>query len=905
MEESFLADENNAVSFGSAFYKGAQIEGDCDDWSSFLQRQVILPYDNVYWSAMRARISFYDYDTRTTSTVDSDCRDSGIITRLVAALYDGSSAFEHCDAHSWRVFTCNSRRVLCLDCKENCVATEACPGRSFNINPCEDDCDNHVVHAANLKLNYAFVPQHPRLYRPLNATVVERDAMTVRVNLTKPGIAYCHAYVTSKNFELVSLPQLQEEPMNGYGYLLPSTSGGENMIIDVKIQGLGPDTLYDVYCYTMDYLSHVMPINESVSNMIQVQTLCCRGVTLPPIFPRIADVISSTEDAKFTFTLNAQPTAHLTVYLTLESVVCNSTYGISTSKYRDLTVASPRVHTFTEDSDSLEGKFTILGYQGCYILTARCVSRGSDRYNDTFGEVTIIDMAQHSPSAPSLQSVAFSDNGNKLLFTFDSSTSEPLFANSSVFGCHYISNFPGAAESFCRWTSPTVLSASLSSITSLTLPEVGDTVEILGGYIYPQCTGDYDCTTYSATASVTTTVSKPESAITPSVSLSSSKTIGSCDDMIVDPTGSVGHGGREWSRVLWRIVDETTPGNTSLTDPINEYLNNNNTDTPIITPTAFGSDARVTIPNELLEPGFTYSVSLELTNFLGMSGIAEVRVTVDIYANTPALSIAGPSPLVKYRYEEISLRAVAKISSCAGEVSTMGLTYTWKIYLGSLYLTEIVSTSKDPRVWKIDPFTLESNTEYTVQVTAVGYSADGIQPPISTNYVLLQIGQSGVYAELAGGGSQVISRSATTILDGSSSYDLDASSDSPSVLYYKYDCVLYSPNYGDNCENWPAGNWTMGDPYLTLYPYTLSDEQTYQITLTVMNDAEATDTATKLLEVVNIDIPSVSLGAVKTKYNVDEKMTISGFVDVVDGDVNAKWYSTSYLGVDVWGGLSY
>ena len=65
-----------------------------------------------------------------------------------------------------------------------------------------------------------------------------------------------------------------------------------------------------------------------------------------------------------------------------------------------------------------------------------------------------------------------------------------------------------------------------------------------------------------------------------------------------------------------------------------------------------------------------------------------------------------------------------------------------------------------------------------------------------------------------------------------------------------------------------------------------------------MNDAEATATATKLLEVVNIDIPSVSLGAVKTKYNVDEKMTISGFVEVVDGDVNAKWYSTSYLGVD-------
>ena len=49
-----------------------------------------------------------------------------------------------------------------------------------------------------------------------------------------------------------------------------------------------------------------------------------------------------------------------------------------------------------------------------------------------------------------------------------------------------------------------------------------------------------------------------------------------------------------------------------------------------------------------------------------------------------------------------------------------------------------------------------------------------------------------------------------------------------------------------------------------------------------MNDAEATATATKLLEVVNIDIPTVSLGVVQKKYNVDEKVTISGVE--VDGD---------------------
>jgi hypothetical protein len=903
---AFEADEDNAISFGSAFYKGAQIEGGCDDWTTFLQTRVILPFDNVFWAGLHAKISYYDYDTRETHTVESNCRRSDIITRIVDALYAGSSAFEHCDAHSWRVFTCNSRRVLCLDCKESCSTTEACPGRSFTMNPCETDCENRVMHAVNIKFNYAFEPQHPRFgVNAMNATVVTKNSMVVRANLTKPGIAHCRAFVASMGVELVSLPQLQEEPMNGYGYLLPSASGYENMYIDIPIYGLGPDTLYDVYCYTLDYLSHIMPLEEAVNASIQVQTPCCRGVDFEyDSFPRIADVISATEDSKFMFTVNAQPTAPLTITLSLASFPCDSSLGISTSKYRDLTRASPSAFVFDAESDSLDGKFTVLGYQGCYVLSAESFSEGgADTYNTTYAEVTIIDQRVIAPSAPGLDSVAFNSNGDKLLFSFDSATSEPIFLNASVFACSYIAEFPGAAESMCRWASNNLLTATLTTISTLGLPEVGSVAVLKGDYVFPMCPDDTDCTDYPHVGTVNTTVSAPASAIQPTVVLSSAKTIGSCDDILLDATASTGHGGRPWTSVLWTVTDRSTPFNATLTDPIALYLNENNTDTPAVTPTPYGTEKRVTVLNELLVPGLKYAFSVELTNFLGESGIAEVEITVDIYANTPALSISQASPVLKYRYEEISLRAVAKISTCAGEVAKQGLTYTWKIYLGSAYLTEVINESRDPRVWKISPFTLESNTEYTVQVTAVGYSADGVQPPISTAYVLLQVGQSGLYAALEGGASQTVSRSATIVLDGSGSYDLDASADSPSVLFYRFTCIMYSPDYGDECEGFAGGGWQQADPYLTIASYSMLSGRTYEITMTVTNDPDmsvtaSTASATKLIEIINIDVPTVELGSVATKYNVQDKVTINGIVTAVDDPVIAKWYSASYLGVD-------
>ena len=51
--------------------------------------------------------------------------------------------------------------------------------------------------------------------------------------------------------------------------------------------------------------------------------------------------------------------------------------------------------------------------------------------------------------------------------------------------------------------------------------------------------------------------------------------------------------------------------------------------------------------------------------------------------------------------------------------------------------------------------------------------------------------------------------------------------------------------------------------------------RTYEITMTVTKDPDmsvtaSTASATKLIEIINIDVPTVELGSVATKYNVQK-----------------------------------
>jgi hypothetical protein len=55
-------------------------------------------------------------------------------------------------------------------------------------------------------------------------------------------------------------------------------------------------------------------------------------------------------------------------------------------------------------------------------------------------------------------------------------------------------------------------------------------------------------------------VMAPAVPIIPKVSLIAPSTISMCDSLPIDASGSVGHGGRPWTSILWTVLESRSTG---------------------------------------------------------------------------------------------------------------------------------------------------------------------------------------------------------------------------------------------------------------------------------------------------------------------------------------------------------
>ena len=876
--------QGTTIPFDSFYYKGITPIGACDDWKRYTETKLTLPYDNIFFSEATISSEYHDYATDTTFFEKSTCSDIVQVAKIIESLRSGVSYEFNCDGRSWRVFTCNGERIICLNCKQNCVDTVACPGTNHIVNPCgKPKCSTRAAAAIMVSFSYAFIPLYPEFSGPLQLTP-SKYSLDLAVNVTKAGTLYCAAFIAGTSF--TSLTKIREA--GNFGYMLGTG------YVSVHIPNLGPDTTYDVYCYTEDYSSHVMPLEGAIANVARTHTSCCKSITfsMDRPLPRLPEITTALDNPEYSFIISSQPTMPLQVNLVLTSHQCANTQ-IGTSKNWRLTTVSPAQFNFTGgQAGEKEGKFTVRGYQGCYTIDLIPISRPPNKNitaevftADTI-EVVIINTIILVPDVPKLTNVKFSNDGQSMYFLFDTNTNAPIFGNATVFRCLNIVDFPGADEplALCKWIDLKTLKASLA-FEGIIKPRLGndDTARLNEGIIKAQCTSG-TCNDYQYAPEIEVSISGPDKAIVPYVSLSSARTVSSCDFITLDPTGSSGHGGRAWQSVRWIVKDGNlvNPNDTRVM-PVQTYLNTEYKTGTILS----------VIPNRILH-GMTYSISLELTNFLMQKSTGTVKVSVSSSAATPKLSIAGPAMLIKYRFQPLSLFAVANIPKCAGSVSNMGISYEWKVYRGPTYEDKILSVSADPRYFKLNEFTLEGSTEYTIQVTARGFTETNIDAPIAKYSVLVQIGQSGVSALIKGGQEQTTSNSVSYIIDGSNSFDLDASPSSPSILRYQWSCMIFSPDFGFSCLNFPKGPDAQKS-VLQIGKETLPAKTTYSIKLQVINSYNMTSSETIQLKVLENRVPKVTLGAALAKYNRADKMVFTGTVIVESGNAEAYWVATGLI----------
>jgi REJ domain len=172
----------------------------------------------------------------------------------------------------------------------------------------------------------------------------------------------------------------------------------------------------------------------------------------------------------------------------------------------------------------------------------------------------------------------------------------------------------------------------------------------------------------------------------------------------------------------------------------------------------------------------TYSFTLTLRNYFGLSSSTTVNIDVIIDQTIPALNIVGAAYQTMLASSYLSIHSTASLSGCAS--ATASLKYSWAVQLNGLE-TDIRSTSPDPTTFSLVPYSLAADQTYTVTLTAsTGASS-------STASVKVYVPHGDMSAAIAGGYSRSVPVDRDLVLDASNSSDSDISPNKTSGLIYK------------------------------------------------------------------------------------------------------------------------
>jgi hypothetical protein len=831
----------NLISFSSFNYRGNYVLGSCNDWKTkFLPKQLTLPLDSLYYTNISAHYLSQDVYSLASFRNSYVCKERSVVNNIVAAMKTGGQLSSTCNGHIWNVFSCSGISAFCVDCSPRCY-TSSCGQNvsSIVLDSCLSCSSRKQAFFYSIGVGYDFAKLFPLVQQPLNVEATT-SKLTVTVNVSTGGRVYCAAVDSS--FVVTAPSQIRQ-----YGNAVTASSGGN---VTVLIKNVIAETNYAIYCYTEDFLGHTMFLADVIGTRALQTTPCCRALRFSTITTRLAE---STQSSVNILALDSLPTRPSKVEL--------SAVALAGCQYASDSAGSisfyPSSFTFLPSSLSLSKSFVFRGSPGCYSVVANMTT--GDKYSNVSSTVYIRSMAL-PPDPPTLQKAQFSNDGTQLLVTFNSRTDygASVLGTAAVttsFTCSAVIRFVGHAATSCYWQSSTVLVAKISAASVATAGLIlGSNVTLVRKVIMPQCPSTVVCQ-YS-NESIANVVA-PSDPVIPNVMLSSSALIAACDNIVIDASSTTGQASRPWSKVLWSV---TGPG-SNITD-ITALLNSGFSQ---------ATKGLVTIPNSVdglnfLVPGI-YSITLQLTNFLGTLGQATVSVTVSSSSGIRKVSIAGPSAVVQYRWQATSFFAISSSRGCSG--SSAALQYSWSVFENYAFTSAIVNAASDKRYFKLKPYILETVNTYVIQVTV---TADGVS---TSSSVFVSLQSSGVSAGISGGSSRTISITDTVVLSADQSQDLDYNT---APLVYSWLCLQTYPVYGAICSNFMSSD----DVLLTVPASSLMSNitdslTTFSLSVVVSNSAKLSDTAEVMVTVIAATLPTVAISATgAAKFGVSSTVSVTG-----------------------------
>lgn len=625
----------------------------------------------------------------------------------------------------------------------------------------------------------------------------------------------------------------------------------------VNLPFLIPATNYTVYCIVGSKSNGAWStLSNAVSKKATFSTKCCKSIKvqlLKPFLPlnntvTLANLPNIYPDA-VKVSVDYEPTASVRINIkvfyypetvvqspfqapiswTLVDAIYPNSLSIS-SNYALLNANSaPQVYPLSfshtiYDSTKIAGFYSINVTISDVSANEYVLIQPPSHQRIKIADVEELMLSMVSLPKPGLASAEFSSDWSSILVIFDAPTDmggdslKSLYGN--YFPCNVILSFIGNKASQCKWQSMSslIIYPSTNYLNpNVTVPQTmrlyadrishdctyldnyrygpvtifDDDVRTKETIYYSTCTSIFDFrnvsnrpkAVYGKPINITaSTTSKPA----PIITLTAPEIIGGCDQLTLDISQSTGSLGKPWRNITFAVLSNRTLA-AADSDMLSAFLNNDNF--TLVPPTP--------IPSWYFVGGRSYTIIVSACNFYDSCARDEKAIYVT-YNSRPVVYMQGAPRLYMKQSDGISITANASYVVCSTglpqNVAKSFLDYQWQIYPdGSTVPLNITSTSKDPSIFSLPPYTLSANTVYNVLVNVT----DVADNTWSTAYTKLYVSHGLLIASFAGGSQRTIRVGGTLSLDPSGSYDEDVPPSMRSAarasLYFTITCIQTEP----------------------------------------------------------------------------------------------------------------
>ena len=522
---------------------------------------------------------------------------------------------------------------------------------------------------------------------------------------------------------------------------------------------------YAIYCYAETSSGSGNSLKAVIATKVSATTACCKSITFtnaPPFVYSNESRYSESSRSLFVFayTLSSPPIGVLQV-----------TPLFFSDGLDNRIIATPASTTFSNTSP-LIGRF-YLSTSSAIATSIRIILKlnGTNPLHYRASSTSVQLLSESSSAlAPKMVSSRFSNGGEYFLITFDSLTDKAGFTNTS-WSCNTLFTFSSADKSTCTWLNAAVVKATFPAMnettSSLNFAKVGDVVTVKDSKVRAFCTETSLLCAQNPSASNSVVMQAPLSPTAPTVVITAPQKIGLCSDLVLDATGSYGHGARLYSSAVWTVsAVAADPQDEFSTSDLGVYLNFLSSSSQVQQP--------FIIPRNQLAAA-TYSFTLRLVNFLDISSVSTVDVVVTSNSTVPLLTIIGPHYRTIFASSRLSILCTGSSSPCD---SADLVSYKWNVKLDGVS-SETTSASADPLVFSALPYTLTVDKTYNITVTAFTSKSS------SSSSVLVYVSRGDVTAAVEGGYSWSIPVNQSLVLNALISTDADVPVNSESTLKYK------------------------------------------------------------------------------------------------------------------------